>query len=197
VPGRAGASWPVDGQRVTARLELKPIARADTHHLRQLHRDPGIARWYAGAWSMGQAAEFAAAMEQAWQADGVGKWLAYRREDGALIGRGGCSFATVEGRRQVEIGWAIREAYWGHGYATEIGRAGLAFAFEMLHVDRVIAFTEVHNLRSRAVMQRLGMTNAHEFHSPGLMPGSEDIHDDALFALYETTRGYAGDRRPN
>jgi RimJ/RimL family protein N-acetyltransferase len=183
----------VDGQRVTARLELKPIDRADADQLRQLHQDPGIARWYAGAWTIGHASEFAAAMEDAWRADGVGKWLAYRREDGALIGRGGCSLATVEGRRQVEIGWAIREAYWGHGYATEIGRAGLAFAFETLRVDRVVAFTEVHNLRSRAVMERLGMTYSHAFHSPGLISGSEDIHDDALFALYEKTLGHACD----
>lgn len=183
----------MDGQRVTARLELKPIDRADADQLWQLHLDPGIARWYAGAWSMCQAGEFAAAMEHAWQADGVGKWLAYRREDAALIGRGGCSFATVEGSRQVEIGWAIREAYWDHGYATEIGRAGLAFAFEMLGVDRVVAFTEVHNLRSRAVMERLGMTCTHEFNSPGLIPGSEDLHDDALFALYEITHSHARD----
>jgi RimJ/RimL family protein N-acetyltransferase len=184
----------VDGRRLTARLELKPIERADADRLWQLHQDRGIARWYAGAWSTGDASEFAAAMEDAWQADGVGKWLAYRRDDAALIGRGGCSFATVEGRRQIEIGWAIREAYWGHGYATEIGRAGLAFAFEKLRADRVVAFTEVHNLRSRAVMERLGMTYAHEFHSPGLMPGSEDIHDDALFALYEITPGRASEQ---
>jgi RimJ/RimL family protein N-acetyltransferase len=128
------------------------------------------------------------AMEHAWQADGVGKWLAYRREDAALIGRGGCSVALVEGHSQVEIGWAVREAYWGHGYATEIGRAGLAFAFETLQVGRVVAFTEVHNRRSRAVMERLGMTYVHDFSSPGLVAGSEDIHDDAVFALYEMAR---------
>jgi RimJ/RimL family protein N-acetyltransferase len=171
------------------RLELRPIGPADADQLWHLHQDPGIARWYAGAWNMSRAREFAIATGRAWQTRGVGKWLACRREDAMLIGRGGCSLAMIEGREQLEIGWAIREEYWGRGYATEIGRSGLAFAFDTLHVERVVAFTEVHNLRSRAVMERLGMTYVRDFSSPGLIAGSEDIHDDALFALYETASG--------
>jgi putative restriction endonuclease len=45
----------------------------------------------------------------------------------------------------------------GRGYATEIGRFGLDHAFSVLGVEEVVSFTEVHNLRSRAVMERLGM----------------------------------------
>jgi RimJ/RimL family protein N-acetyltransferase len=137
---------------------------------------------------MRQAREFAMAAARAWRVDGVGKWLAHRREDATLIGRGGCSFATIEGRKQLEIGWAVREECWGHGYATEIGRAGLAFAFGAFRVDRVVAFTEAHNLRSRTVMERLGMTYVHDFRNPGLVEGSEGVHDDAVFVLYEVTR---------
>jgi RimJ/RimL family protein N-acetyltransferase len=173
----------VDGRRLTARLDLVPITRADADQLWRLHQDPGIARWYG--WNLNEARDFAEAMERGWQEDGVGKWLAHSRSDGTLIGRGGCSLATVEGNREVEIGWAVRERYWGQGYATEIGQAGLAFAFEALHADRIVAFTEKHNLRSRAVMERLGMRHVHDFNHPGLIEGSEGIHDDAVFVLYE------------
>lgn len=44
------------------------------------------------------------------------------------MGRGGLSPADVDGERRLEVGWAVRQALWGRGYATEIGRAGLAFA---------------------------------------------------------------------
>ena len=178
----------MDGQRLTARLALTPIDAADADHLWYLYQDPGIARWYDGAWSMVQARDFATVMGHAWQVNGVGKWLARRCADATLIGRGGCSVAIVEGIRQVEIGWAIREEYWGRGYATEVGRAGLAFAFHTLHVDRVVTFTEIHNLRSRAVMERLGMAYVHDFNSPGLVEGWEGMHDDAVFVLYEMTK---------
>lgn len=53
-------------------------------------------------------------------------------------------------------------------YATEIGRAGLALAFDELGADEVVAFTEVHNRASRAVMVRLGMADAGLIHRPGL-----------------------------
>ena len=51
----------------------------------------------------------------------------------------------------------MRSDLWGRGYATEIGRAGLAFAFDELGATEVVAFTEPHNRRSRVVMERLGM----------------------------------------
>ncbi|EFL10340.1 predicted protein [Streptomyces sp. AA4] len=50
----------------------------------------------------------------------------------------------------------------GNGYATEIGLAGLAYARE-LGAAEVVSFTEVHNVRSRAVMERLGFAYRHDF----------------------------------
>jgi RimJ/RimL family protein N-acetyltransferase len=72
----------------------------------------------------------------------------------------------------------------GRGYATEIGRAGLALAFDELGAEAVVAFTERHNRRSRAVMERLGMRHAGEFVGRGLVEGLDGIHDGAPFALY-------------
>ncbi len=101
--------------------------------------DEGIARWYAGRWSKEQAPRFAEAMEQAWRDRGVGKWLACADSTGAPIGRGGLSSAVVDGIECVELGWALRQALWGRGYATEIGRAGLGYAFSVLGVDQVVS----------------------------------------------------------
>lgn len=175
-------------ERLTGRLRLRPIESADADELWRLHQDVGVARWYGGTWSMAHVHDQAAAMGRAWQVDGVHKWLAFRRTDAMMVGRGGCSWTTIDGGRHMEIGWAIREDHWGNGYATEIGHAGLVFAFDTLEVDRVVAFTEVHNLRSRAVMDRLGMTYAHDLRRPGLIAGSPGIHHDAVFALYELPR---------
>jgi len=97
----------------------------------------------------------AASMGQAWRTDGVPKWLAYRLDDGELIGRGDLSYGEVDGARRLEIGWAVRERFWGQGYASEIGRAGVKLAFDGLAAPELVAFTEVHNRRSRAVMTRL------------------------------------------
>jgi RimJ/RimL family protein N-acetyltransferase len=73
-----------------------------------------------------------------------------------------------------------------NGYATEIGREGLTFAFEELGAPRVIAFTEVHNMRSRAVMERLGMAFAGNVTGSGLAVGGDEIWENAVFAVYWT-----------
>ncbi|MET7994585.1 GNAT family N-acetyltransferase [Amycolatopsis sp. NPDC005232] len=138
--------------RHTERLRLEPVGPELADDLFRLHQDPGIARWY-GAWTAEDARRTATEMGRAWSSEGVHKWLAYDRTDGVPIGRGGLS-RTHDG--QLELGWAVRESLWGRGYATEIGRAGLEFAFGELAASQVISFTEVHNRRSRAVMEGLG-----------------------------------------
>ncbi len=62
----------------------------------------------------------------------------------------------------LEIGWRLARAYWGHGYATEAARAWLPIAFEVKGAPRVISVTDKPNARSIAVMRRLGMSLDHE-----------------------------------
>ncbi len=57
----------------------------------------------------------------------------------------------------LEIGWRLAPEYWGKGYVTEAARAWLDFAFETLGRDEIISFAVWNNLRSTAVMERLGM----------------------------------------
>ncbi|MEV6302031.1 GNAT family N-acetyltransferase [Actinoplanes sp. NPDC051861] len=162
--------------RHTARLRLEPVSPAHADDLWRVFQDEHIAHWYGGAWSPEQAATNAAAMHAAWRADGVHKWVAYHRETGELVGRGGLSWTDVTGSRRLEVGWAVRSPFRGQGYATEIGRAGLDFAVERFRAGEVIAFTERHNSASRAVMERLGMRYHGELHIP----------DEGPFALYAT-----------
>jgi RimJ/RimL family protein N-acetyltransferase len=73
----------------------------------------------------------------------------------------------------VEIGWRLVFDHWGRGYATEAATAALTFAFESLNLDEVVSFTVPANLRSRRVMDRLGMicSPAEDFDHPLLAEG--------------------------
>lgn len=166
----------LDRARETDRLRLVPITEQHAADLLALYTDPAVAEWY-GVHTPETAAREVARMAEGWRRDGVHKWIAYDRETGRLIGRGGLSRIHLDGAPRVEIGWVLHGRFWGQGYATEIGRAGLAVAFEELDAPEVVAFTEVHNARSRAVMERLGMTY------------DKDIEwDGAPFALYRKIR---------
>lgn len=165
-------------RRFTARLRLEPIGPEHAEDLWRLFRDPAVAEWY-GEWTLEAARREAARIARAWETDGVHKWMAYDRVTGDPVGRGGLSRAHVDGQDRLEIGWALRRQYWGHGYATEIGRAGLAVAFDELGAGEVVSFTEARNTRSRAVMERLGFHHARDI---TLQDGGEP------FALYVLRR---------
>jgi len=94
----------------------------------------------------------------------------------------------VDGKRQLELGWALLRTARRQGFATEIGRAGLDHAFGVLGHNEVVSFTEVHNRTSPAVMERLGMTFVKIIYERGLIEGHDGIHDGAPFALYRLRR---------
>lgn len=70
----------------------------------------------------------------------------------------------------MEIGWRLDRHHWGCGYATEAALAVCRFAFEQLKLPEIVSFTSTINLRSRKVMERLGMTHdpADDFDHPNL-----------------------------
>lgn len=164
--------------RQTARLRLEPIGLRHAEDLWRLYTDPAVAAWF-GQWTLDMAQREVARMAAAWQSDGVHKWMAYERHTGDLVGRSGLSRTHIAGRDTLEIGWVLHRRYWGYGYATEIGRAGLALAFDELGADEVVAFTETRNGRSRAVMKRLGFLYNQELVLD---------EDGEPFALYVLTR---------
>jgi RimJ/RimL family protein N-acetyltransferase len=207
-PPRAGAG----GSRLTARLRLEPIGSANAADLWLVHSDDEVSPWYGDEKpSPEEAEQWASSIGDSWHFHGVHKWIAYDRGSGEVVGRGGLSRTPVdddwgqiyaflpeepwvrvahESRRPflahanwLEIGWALRREFWGRGYASEIGRAGLEFAFDVLGAQAVVSCTVRHNARSRAVMKRIGMRYAGEIRSRGMVEGVNGEQDDAPFAV--------------
>lgn len=167
----------------TARLVLTPVRLADIDDLTVLYGDPEVARW-TGPWSHRDIVAWAKAMADRWTADLVGKWMARDRADGSLIGRGGFTLTDLGDESVLELGWAVRDALTGRGYATELGRAAIDWAAGQMPGIPIVSFTEMHNHASRAVMERLGMRPAGIIRRLGLIEGRPGLHRDAPFALY-------------
>lgn len=199
------------GERFTARLRLVPIGPANARDLWRIHSEDEVAVWYGDTKPSFEDIEREARMiAWSWRVLGAHKWVAYERASGELVGRGGVSYTPADDdwgqvhsflpsepwvrearvsdagafhASWVEIGWALRLEFWGRGYASEIGCAGLAFAFRELDAHAVVSCTERHNSRSRAVMDRIGMRYAGEIRSRGHVEAIEGERDDAPFAV--------------
>jgi RimJ/RimL family protein N-acetyltransferase len=201
-----------DGFRFTKRLRLEPVGPVNALDLWLVQDDDDVWPWYGNEKpGLEQARQRAKFMGESWGLHGVHKWIAYDRASGEVVGRGGLSRTPVDDdwgqlyaflpaepwvraahevarpfvahASWLEIGWALRRGFWGRGYASEIGRAGLEFAFNVLGAHAVVSCTVRHNVRSRAVMERIGLRYTGEIRSRGLVEGMEGEQDDAPFAV--------------
>lgn len=116
---------------------------------------------------------------------GWGLWAAERRESGDFIGFVGLQVppASLPCSPCVEIGWRLAFPFWGLGLATEAAEGALRVGFERLDLAEIVSFTAVGNRRSRAVMERLGMTDARRnFDHPNVPVGSP-VREHCLYRL--------------
>jgi len=85
-----------------------------------------------------------------------------RRMDGFCMGCIGFGPPVVEEiARAFEIGYWLGKPYWGMGYATEAGRAVIAFAFEEIKAERLLAGHAHDNPASGRVLKKLGFVETH------------------------------------
>jgi RimJ/RimL family protein N-acetyltransferase len=105
-----------------------------------------------------------------WDIHGFGLWAVTTPDDPQPAGWIGASHPTFipELADEVEIGWTLRPALWGHGLATEGATAAIEATFETLPSQRVISLIHPRNSRSIAVAVRLGMRRAGEAIPPDL-----------------------------
>lgn len=101
-----------------------------------------------------------------WAEDGLSHWAAEDPDTGLLIGRLGLlrHHDWPVAADPVEVGWVLDRAYRGRGLATEAGQASLDLWRAKLDDPQLISITTPNNVRSRAVMERLGLTHRGEAH---------------------------------
>lgn len=146
----------------TERLLLRRFTPDDVDNLVALDADPAVMRYLSGG---------APTPREMIERDVLPRWLAYYdRAPGfghwAAVARAGWEFLgwfgfhpTVgDDPAEVELGYRLRQAAWGKGYATEGSRALIRRGFTELGVRRVIASTYEDNIGSRRVMEKVGLT---------------------------------------
>ncbi len=142
----------------TGRLLLRRWEPRDRAPFARLNADPEVARYFVAPLDRAGSDAMVDRLEAGWREDGIGFAVAERRADGAFLGMVGLArvhFAPFEDA--VEVGWRLAREHWGQGYATEGARAWLDHGFATMGLEEIVSFTVPANLRSQAVMRRLGM----------------------------------------
>jgi RimJ/RimL family protein N-acetyltransferase len=158
----------------TERLIMRGWREADLAPWAAMNADPEVRRYVGPLLTFEQSAAWVLNYQDDLDRYGFGFWAVEIRASGEFIGFTGLSTVDKEMPFSgVELGWRLARPAWGHGYGTEAGLAALRYGFGTMGLPEVVAVTMARNVRSQAVMRRIGMTTdpAEDFDDPDVGEG--------------------------
>ncbi|MFI0940515.1 GNAT family N-acetyltransferase [Streptomyces sp. NPDC021020] len=141
----------------TARLAFRQMTEADLDPMAALLGDPDVMRHYPQPKSREEAADWIAWNRRLYREEGHGLWIVTLRDTGAFVGDCGLTPQLIEGVTEIEVGYHVRAALQGQGYATEAAAACRDFARDVLDAKRLIAIIRPENAPSRRVAEKIGL----------------------------------------
>jgi RimJ/RimL family protein N-acetyltransferase len=145
----------------TTRLRLRRWRAADAEPFAAMNADPQVMEYFPKRLTREESDSLIARIEQRFERSGFGLWAVEVVDTSTFAGFIGLAVPHFEAHFTpcIEIGWRLAAEFWGRGLATEGARAVLAFGFKSLGLNQIVSFTTAANMRSRRVMEKLGMTH--------------------------------------
>ena len=173
----------------TARLSVRPFIDDDFEWMCAFRADPEVARYIGGARNTPEFTQQRLTYYiNHYAKHGYSMGVVTLKPGTTPVGWGGLQH--LDDGDEIEVGYAFAREYWGRGLATELARGWLAWGFDHLRVDRIVAVADPANTASRHVMEKLGMRYEKNIRHYGM--------DSVYYAVSREEfrdRGGAGDRR--
>lgn len=179
MPDKTAFDW---GSRLstlqTARLTLRPLTAADVAEVFAVFSDPVVVRYWDGPRmaTHHDAMQYIDQIHHGFRRRDFIQWGIADSPAGSVIGT--CTLANLSAIHQrCEIGFALRQTYWGHGLGSEAVGAVLDFAFETMRMHRIEADVDPRNDRSLRLLERFG------FEREGLLRERYYLHGERQDAV--------------
>lgn len=177
---REQAELPAPAELMTQRLRLRAWRESDLPAYAALNSDPRVMEFFPALMGAQESEASARQFTDQLVRRGFTMWavevIASSRGTADFVGFVGLSVPSFEvpfphlAQPCVEVGWRLAADWWGLGIATEAAAESLRYAFEDLALPEVVSFTVTRNVRSRAVMERIGMRYDCDFDHPRAAP---------------------------
>lgn len=169
----------------TPRLRLRLWRDGDREPFAALNQDPRVMEHFPGLIPRERSDASVDAFIAGFAERGWSNWALERRDTGEFIGFTGLSIprADLPFSPCVEVGWRLAHAHWGFGFASEAASAALQAGFERIGLAQIVSMTALSNLRSQAVMRRIGLVDTDfTFEHPGV-PEGHPVRPHCLYRL--------------
>jgi len=168
----------------TKRLILRPWKEEDLEPFARLNADPRVMEYLPTVLTKKQSEATLKSSQAHIEKYGWGKWAVTLLDTGELIGRIGLGEVDFQANftANIELGYRLAFEHWGKGYASEGAAECLKFGFETLNLSEIVSFTAIQNMRSRRIMEKVGMyhDSKGDFDHPQLPEG----HPLRRYVLY-------------
>jgi RimJ/RimL family protein N-acetyltransferase len=145
----------------TERLGFRPWSESDIELAAALWSDPEVTRFIGGPYSRERVQERLSKEIAAWRFDRIQYWPIFLLSTGEHVGCCGLRPKKPE-EKILELGFHLRPAHWGFGYASEAARAVVGYAFRTLGARGLFAGHNPANEASRRLLKKLGFRYSHD-----------------------------------
>lgn len=184
---------------VTERLRLRRWLPEDRAPFAAMNAHPRVAEYLPTPLSREDSNAFIDRVEAHFERHGFGLWAIEVSDDRRFAGYVGLMRPRFEAAFTpcVEVGWRLAPEHWGKGYATEGARAAIGYGFGVVGLPEILSWTVPANVRSRRVMEKLGMTRnpADDFDHP-LVPEGHPLRPHVLYRIRPLVAASRAGSRP-
>ena len=157
----------------TERLRLTPFTADDIDLALEMWTDPEVVKYVCEAMTEAEVREEMANSIKRGGNGGIGIWCVSDRMTGEKLGdtyllpmpidQDDTDFSLVVMGQMpdadIEIGYFFKRSAWGRGYATEVCKRVLQFAFQEVSLNEVVASLDDENVASKKVLEKAGLVD--------------------------------------
>ena len=141
----------------TERLYLREFTLKDAQNFIDLNSNPNVVK-YTGDGAiqdLEKAKEILETITFPQYKNKLGRWAVHLKSTDEFLGW--CGLKYIEQLNEIDLGYRFFEKHWGKGYATESAKAVLAYGFDTLKVNVIVARAAIENVNSHKVLKKIGM----------------------------------------
>ena len=150
----------------TERLFLRPVKKDDAEDFFELDSNPKVHLFLGNnpVKSIEQSKAMIDDVLQQYEDYGIGRLAIIKKDTGEFIGWSGLKFErNIRDFDYYDIGYRLKEEFWGNGYATEAALASLGYGFNDLKLKEICAAALSEHIVSNRILKKIGMSPSGTF----------------------------------
>lgn len=145
----------------TQRLILRPVTLNDVQDFFEMDSNPEVHKYLGNqpVKSIEQSKIMIKAIIEQYQSNGLGRLAIITKETNQFVGWAGLKLEQNLRKTfdYYDIGYRLKQKFWGNGYATEAALAALNYGFKTLKLNKICGAADVNNLASNHILKKIGM----------------------------------------